>query len=58
METRKMMIDNTQAELSPIAYQFISKCIETIERRGINDEGLYRVAGVTSKVQKLTTFYG
>jgi hypothetical protein len=57
METRKMMIDNTQAELSPIAYQFISKCIETIERRGINDEGLYRVAGVTSKVQKLTTFY-
>ena len=25
---------------------------------GIDDEGLYRVAGVTSKVQKLTTAYG
>ena len=25
---------------------------------GIEDEGLYRVAGVSSRVQKLTTSYG
>uniref|UniRef100_A0A8C9TC28 Rho GTPase activating protein 10 n=1 Tax=Scleropages formosus TaxID=113540 RepID=A0A8C9TC28_SCLFO len=30
-----------------------SNCINAIEKRGINDQGLYRVVGVSSKVQKL-----
>ncbi|XP_062513890.1 rho GTPase-activating protein 26-like [Corticium candelabrum] len=57
METSKLLKVDAQSGLTTVAYQFVHKCIETIERRGIEDEGLYRVAGVSSRVQKLTTSY-
>uniref|UniRef100_A0A8C9T7A9 Rho GTPase activating protein 10 n=1 Tax=Scleropages formosus TaxID=113540 RepID=A0A8C9T7A9_SCLFO len=41
------------AQLNEIGISFVKNCINAIEKRGINDQGLYRVVGVSSKVQKL-----
>ncbi|XP_071847649.1 rho GTPase-activating protein 26-like isoform X24 [Apostichopus japonicus] len=41
--------------LNDIGFHFIQKCIEAIESRGLDDQGLYRVVGVNSKVQRLTS---
>ena len=32
---------------------FIKKCIDVLEKRGLSDQGLYRVVGVSSKVNRL-----
>ncbi|XP_077983608.1 rho GTPase-activating protein 26-like isoform X2 [Glandiceps talaboti] len=48
---------NTSLEenlLNDIGLNFIKRCIEAIETRGLNEQGLYRVVGVNSKVNKLT----
>ncbi|GAB1598499.1 rho GTPase-activating protein 26-like [Argonauta hians] len=39
--------------LDKIGFQFISKCINSIERKGLTDQGLYRLVGVNSKVNRL-----
>ncbi|XP_063970551.1 rho GTPase-activating protein 26-like isoform X4 [Lytechinus pictus] len=41
--------------LNDIGFHFIRKCIEAIESRGLDDQGLYRVVGVNSKVLRLTS---
>ncbi|XP_078250885.1 rho GTPase-activating protein 10 isoform X1 [Pogona vitticeps] len=41
------------AQLDKIGFTVIRKCISAVETRGINDQGLYRVVGVSSKVQRL-----
>ncbi|XP_054248405.1 rho GTPase-activating protein 10 [Indicator indicator] len=41
------------AQLDKIGFTIIRKCISAVETRGINDQGLYRVVGVSSKVQRL-----
>uniref|UniRef100_H3B8V0 Rho GTPase-activating protein 26 n=1 Tax=Latimeria chalumnae TaxID=7897 RepID=H3B8V0_LATCH len=41
------------AQLDNIGFSFIRKCIHAVETRGINEQGLYRIVGVNSKVQKL-----
>lgn len=41
------------AQLDNMGLSFVKKSISAIESRGINDQGLYRVVGVSSKVQKL-----
>lgn len=33
--------------------QFVNKCIEVLESRGLEEQGIYRVVGVSSKVNKL-----
>ncbi|XP_077156264.1 rho GTPase-activating protein 10 [Paroedura picta] len=40
-------------QLDKIGFTILRKCISAIETRGINDQGLYRVVGVSSKVQRL-----
>ncbi|XP_041838834.1 rho GTPase-activating protein 10 isoform X2 [Melanotaenia boesemani] len=40
------------AQLDDVGLSFVKNSINAIETRGINDQGLYRVGGVTSKVQK------
>ncbi|KAM8808549.1 rho GTPase-activating protein 10 [Eudromia elegans] len=40
-------------QLDKIGFTIIKKCISAVEMRGINDQGLYRVVGVSSKVQRL-----
>ncbi|XP_048389469.1 rho GTPase-activating protein 42 [Stegostoma tigrinum] len=39
--------------LNEAGFNFVKKCIEAVEARGINAMGLYRMSGVNSKVQKL-----
>lgn len=39
--------------LDDVGLSFVKNSISAIETRGINDQGLYRVVGVSSKVQKL-----
>ncbi|XP_074849306.1 rho GTPase-activating protein 10 isoform X3 [Carettochelys insculpta] len=41
------------AQLDKIGFMILRKCISAVETRGINDQGLYRVVGVSSKVQRL-----
>ncbi|KAK9875665.1 hypothetical protein WA026_009461 [Henosepilachna vigintioctopunctata] len=41
--------------LDETGIQFLRRCIETLESRGLEEQGLYRVVGVTSKVNKLLT---
>lgn len=39
--------------LDDIGINFVNRCIEVLENRGLEEQGLYRVVGVTSKVNKL-----
>uniref|UniRef100_A0A8C6L340 Rho GTPase activating protein 42 n=1 Tax=Nothobranchius furzeri TaxID=105023 RepID=A0A8C6L340_NOTFU len=39
--------------LNDAGFNFVKKCIDLVEKRGINTMGLYRIGGVNSKVQKL-----
>ncbi|XP_015497200.1 rho GTPase-activating protein 26 isoform X3 [Parus major] len=41
------------AQLDTIGFSIIKKCIHAVETRGINEQGLYRIVGVNSRVQKL-----
>ncbi|XP_060249171.1 rho GTPase-activating protein 10 isoform X2 [Meriones unguiculatus] len=41
------------AQLDKMGFMILRKCISAVETRGINDQGLYRVVGVSSKVQRL-----
>ncbi|ELU02748.1 hypothetical protein CAPTEDRAFT_224027, partial [Capitella teleta] len=46
---------DSECLLDDVGFQFIKKCIYAVETRGLEDEGLYRVVGVSSKVNKLTS---
>ncbi|GIY05684.1 rho GTPase-activating protein 26 [Caerostris extrusa] len=39
--------------LDEMGFAFVQQCIDVIESRGLDDEGLYRLVGVSSKVNKL-----
>ncbi|XP_076640290.1 GTPase regulator associated with FAK isoform X1 [Colletes latitarsis] len=39
--------------LDETGFLFVSKCIAALEERGLEEQGLYRVVGVASKVNKL-----
>ncbi|XP_037834811.1 rho GTPase-activating protein 26 isoform X2 [Kryptolebias marmoratus] len=41
------------AQLDVIGFNVMKKLIYAVETRGINEQGLYRIVGVNSKVQKL-----
>uniref|UniRef100_A0A8D3DZV3 Rho GTPase activating protein 42a n=1 Tax=Scophthalmus maximus TaxID=52904 RepID=A0A8D3DZV3_SCOMX len=41
--------------LNEAGFNFVKKCIELVETRGITTLGLYRTGGVNSKVQRLMT---
>ncbi|CAG9532378.1 unnamed protein product [Cercopithifilaria johnstoni] len=47
------VLDECHAALNDDGFDFVRKCIEAIEEKGIREQGLYRNCGVTSKVQKL-----
>lgn len=42
-----------ECHLDDLGYCFVKKCIETIEARGLDDQGLYRIGGVNSRVARL-----
>lgn len=39
--------------LDEIGFDFVKACIEILEERGLEEEGLYRVGGVSTKITKL-----
>ncbi|XP_060127674.1 rho GTPase-activating protein 26 isoform X1 [Zootoca vivipara] len=41
------------AQLDIMGFSIVKKCIHAVETRGIHEQGLYRVVGVNSRVQKL-----
>ncbi|XP_051892374.1 rho GTPase-activating protein 10 isoform X2 [Pristis pectinata] len=51
--TRSNSRKEGNAQLDEMGFNIIKKCIHALETRGLNDQGLYRVVGVSSKVQRL-----
>ncbi|KAF6032167.1 hypothetical protein EB796_009523 [Bugula neritina] len=45
--------DNQEYSLDSVGFTFVHKCVDGVESRGLKDQGLYRVVGVNSKVNKL-----
>lgn len=42
-----------ESRLDDFGFAFVNKCISVLEQRGLEDQGLYRLVGVGSKVKKL-----
>lgn len=42
-----------ECSLDDLGFAFVSKCIEWMEERGLEDQGLYRIGGVASRVNRL-----
>lgn len=40
-------------ELDEAGIDFVKKCIQIIERRGLHEQGLYRIVGSLSKVNSV-----
>uniref|UniRef100_A0A4W6CG29 Rho GTPase-activating protein 42 n=1 Tax=Lates calcarifer TaxID=8187 RepID=A0A4W6CG29_LATCA len=51
----KEPVRNSASFLNETGFNFVRKCIDLVEMRGINTMGLYRIGGVNSKVQRLMT---
>uniref|UniRef100_A0A182PU66 Rho-GAP domain-containing protein n=1 Tax=Anopheles epiroticus TaxID=199890 RepID=A0A182PU66_9DIPT len=39
--------------LDEAGFAFVKKCIDVLEQRGLEEEGLYRIGGVSTKINKL-----
>ncbi|XP_045478626.1 rho GTPase-activating protein 26 isoform X2 [Harmonia axyridis] len=48
-------VNSEERTLDEVGIYFLNRCIEVLESRGLEEQGLYRVVGVTSKVNKLLT---
>lgn len=44
-----------QTFLDEAGFNFVQDCLTALENRGLEDQGMYRVVGVASKVTKLLT---
>ncbi|WAQ98280.1 RHG10-like protein [Mya arenaria] len=53
MDGKEPIYNKPHTSLDDIGFTFIKRCISAIENRGLDDQGLYRVVGVNSKVNKL-----
>ncbi|ERL84196.1 hypothetical protein D910_01572, partial [Dendroctonus ponderosae] len=54
--TNKIPNSNEESyDLDDVGRHFVKRCIEVLEKRGLEEQGIYRVVGVTSKVNKLLT---
>lgn len=42
-----------ECHLDELGYCFVRKCIDIVETRGLDDQGLYRIGGVNSRVARL-----
>ncbi|TRY74076.1 hypothetical protein TCAL_06711 [Tigriopus californicus] len=47
--------DANQTYLDEVGFTFVQRCFQVLECRGLEEQGLYRVVGVSSKVTKLLT---
>lgn len=48
-----VITQNENFQLDDVGFAFVRKCIEILETRGLEEEGLYRVGGVNTKISKL-----
>ncbi len=48
-----MSKSNEEYLLDDVGFAFARKCIEIVEHRGLEEEGLYRIGGVNTKITKL-----
>lgn len=46
-----------QNELDEAGIDFVKKCIHIVERRGLHEQGLYRIVGMQSKVTSVVASY-
>ena len=53
MTPGKVATKDEEYILDEIGFAFVRKCIEVLEKRGLEEEGLYRVSGVSTKINKL-----
>lgn len=53
MESNELKQIEGVTRLDETGMQFVTKCMEGIEKRGLQDQGIYRIAGVGSKFNKL-----
>ncbi|XP_048243771.1 rho GTPase-activating protein 26-like isoform X4 [Haliotis rufescens] len=44
---------NEEAFLDDVGFTFVKRCLASVEKRGLQEQGLYRVVGVNSKVNRL-----
>lgn len=44
---------NDEYALDEVGFAFARKCVEVLEYRGLEEEGLYRIGGVNTKITKL-----
>ncbi|XP_067663631.1 rho GTPase-activating protein 26-like isoform X2 [Haliotis asinina] len=44
---------NEEAFLDDVGFTFVKRCLAAVEKRGLQEQGLYRVVGVNSKVNRL-----
>uniref|UniRef100_A0A3B4Y249 Rho GTPase-activating protein 42 n=1 Tax=Seriola lalandi dorsalis TaxID=1841481 RepID=A0A3B4Y249_SERLL len=51
----KEPVRDSASFLNEAGFNFVRKCIDLVEMRGITTMGLYRIGGVNSKVQRLMT---
>ncbi|XP_063059149.1 oligophrenin-1 [Engraulis encrasicolus] len=45
--------NKTEMELNEVGFKFVRKCINFVETKGLNQEGVYRTVGSNIQVQKL-----
>lgn len=53
MESSELKLNEGVTNLNETGILFVTKCMEGIEKRGLTDQGIYRIAGVSSKFNKL-----
>lgn len=53
LSTAGVSVKNEEYQMDEVGFAFIRKCIEILETRGLEEEGLYRVGGVGTKITKL-----
>ncbi|KAK7873479.1 hypothetical protein R5R35_011824 [Gryllus longicercus] len=49
----KVNSKSEERPLDDIGFMFVKRCIEVLESRGLEEQGLYRLVGLSSKVTKL-----
>lgn len=49
------MSKTEETVLDDVGFNFVQQCIAELESRGLEEQGLYRLVGVSSKVSKLLT---
>lgn len=50
---KSSVVQDDEYVINEVGFAFVKKCIDCLEQRGLEEEGLYRVSGVGTKINKL-----